>query len=273
MSAGIALVVNADDYGYFDCVSRGILAAHAAGSVGATGVMANGPRFETTAARLRATPALDAGVHLTLSWGEPLTRALAARLAEGRLPGKFAALTAILTGRWPLAEVEAEWDAQIARVADAGLNPVFINSHEHVHMLPALYRVAARLARRHGIRWLRRTTPEWQGAQGLIRNLLLGAMAAATRADSPQPRLLGLAGSGRLGPAELRRALSGLARGGRYELMCHPGEFDAAEVRDGRLLAYHDWSRELAALTDPGFRDHCAQAGIRLVSFRALAAE
>ena len=47
----------------------------------------------------------------------------------------------------------------------------------------------------------------------------------------------------------------------------------AAPLRDGRLLAYHDWSRELAALTDPGFRDHCAQVGIRLVSFRALAAE
>lgn len=273
MSAGIALVVNADDYGYFDCVSRGILAAHAAGSVTATGVMANGPCFASTFAALRATPTLDAGVHLTLSWGEALTPALAARLPDGRLPGKFAALAAVATGRWPLADIEAEWDAQIARVADAGLNPVFINSHEHVHMLPALYRVAARLARRHGIRWLRSTTAEWQGAQGLIRNLLLAAMAACSRADAAQPRLLGLAGSGRLDLPALHRALSGLVPGGRYELMCHPGEFDAAEVRDGRLLAYHDWSRELAALTDPGFRDHCAQAGIRLVSFRALAAE
>lgn len=273
MSAGIALVVNADDYGYFDCVSRGILAAHAAGAVTATGVMANGPRFEATAAALRATPTLDAGVHLTLSWGQPLTQALADRLPEARFPGKFAALAAVASGRWPRAAVEAEWAAQLDRVCSAGLKPAFINSHEHVHMLPALYRVAARLARRHAIRWLRRTTPEWQGAQGLIRNLLLGAMAACTRADTPQPRLLGLAGSGRLGLPDLRRALSGLAAGGRYELMCHPGEYDPAEVSDGRLLAYHDWSRELAALTDPGFRDLCAQAGIRLVSFRALAAE
>ena len=37
------LVVNADDYGYFTAVTRGIPETLDAGSVTATGVLANGP--------------------------------------------------------------------------------------------------------------------------------------------------------------------------------------------------------------------------------------
>ena len=40
------LIVNADDYGYFDHVCAGILDCAAAGTVTATGVLANGPVLE-----------------------------------------------------------------------------------------------------------------------------------------------------------------------------------------------------------------------------------
>ncbi|PWV61107.1 carbohydrate deacetylase [Plasticicumulans acidivorans] len=270
MTASIRLIVNADDYGYFHSVSRGIRAAHRAGAVTATGIMANGPAFAVAVAELAELPQLDLGVHLNLSYGAPLTAALAGRLAQGRFAGKFAALAAVARGHWPLALVAAEWRAQIERCSDAGLKVCFINSHEHVHMYPPLYRIAAGLAAEYGIRWLRRTTPEWHGSQGLLRNLLLGLMAALTPADATQPRLLGLAGSGRLGIPELRTALTGLEAGRTYELMCHPGEFDGAELVDPALRVYHDWSRELAALTHPDFVALCREAGIRLATFREL---
>ena len=37
--------------------------------------------------------------------------------------------------------------------------------------------------------------------------------------------------------------------------MCHPGEFDAQEVTDTRLLRYHDWEGELRTLTSPAARE------------------
>ena len=39
------LIVNADDYGYFPGISRGIIDAHKDGVVTATGVLANGTSF------------------------------------------------------------------------------------------------------------------------------------------------------------------------------------------------------------------------------------
>lgn len=42
-AAPVRLIINADDYGYFTCVNRGILAAAKAGAITATGVLANSP--------------------------------------------------------------------------------------------------------------------------------------------------------------------------------------------------------------------------------------
>ena len=56
-----------------------------------------------------------------------------------------------------------------------------------------------------------------------------------------------------------------------YELMCHPGEFDAQEVTDARLLRYHDWQGELSALTSPAARELLHRYRVRLIGYRHLA--
>jgi predicted glycoside hydrolase/deacetylase ChbG (UPF0249 family) len=73
-SQGAFLIVNADDYGYFRCVSKGILTAATRGIVTATGVMANAPRFVEHAAMLRDCDSLDVGVHLNLKIGRASCR-------------------------------------------------------------------------------------------------------------------------------------------------------------------------------------------------------
>src|SRR5258705_1397190 len=50
-----------------------------------------------------------------------------------------------------LAEVENEWDAQIQKVRDAGISPTHLDGHKHVHMLPGLFEIALKLAKRHDI--------------------------------------------------------------------------------------------------------------------------
>jgi len=71
--ADIKLIVNADDYGYTRSVSRGILDAACSGAVNATGIMANCVYLETMLPELPAAKKPDAGVHLNLTCGEPLT--------------------------------------------------------------------------------------------------------------------------------------------------------------------------------------------------------
>lgn len=277
-SGTVRLIVNADDFGYFPCVSRGIIEAAAAGTVGATGLLANAPRLAEQVPWLEPCGNLDLGVHLNLTSGRPLTRELAERLDQGRFPGVFAMARAILGGRIGMALVRAEWRAQIETLLALGLRLRFLNSHEHLHMLPGLFGTARALAREYGIDALRLTRADWSPPlppPALVRNLVLGPLAwlHARSAGPEPPRFIGLGGSGRLDAAYLERIFARLRPGRVYELMCHPGRLDRTQITDPRLLAYHAWEDELALLTGPDFRALCERHCIRLVNYRVLAAE
>ena len=66
------LIVNADDFGYSESVSAGILRAHQGGIVTATTLMTNAPHTDAAAKLARAARSLDVGVHLVLSFDRPL---------------------------------------------------------------------------------------------------------------------------------------------------------------------------------------------------------
>ena len=271
------LIVNADDYGYFRCVSCGILEAATQGIVTATGVIANVDDLAALAPALRDCPGLDAGVHLNLTAGTPLTPAMRENCARwgGTFPGKFAMVGAVLSGAVRMQDVEHEWQAQIERCLAVGLKLTFLNSHEHIHMLPSLFGIATALAHHYGIAHVRYTgveRPAHWSASALLRSAIVASLQAANawRARPPAPRLLGLEPSGRLDESYLQRVVPRLRRGIVYELMCHPGRLDGAEVKDPRLLAYHDWEGELATLTRPSVRELLQRCGVRLIRYHDL---
>lgn len=276
-SQGAYLIVNADDYGYFDCVSKGILKAATHGIVTATGVFANATHFAEHAARLRDCDALDMGVHLNLTEGLPLTTELRSSLSRwsGRFPGKFAMAAAILFGAIKTDNVSREWRAQIERSLDSGLRVSFLNSHEHMHMLPPLFPVVKMLAKEFDIPHLRFPVSQ-RGVGSSNGSLFRGAVMRGLetinrrRADTPTAHFLGMETSGKLDLRYLERSLSRLGAGEVYELMCHPGEFDAQEVSDTRLLRYHDWAGELSTLTSPAARELLHRHEVRLIGYRHL---
>lgn len=271
------LIVNADDYGCFNCVSKGILRAATHGIVTATGVFANTTHFADNAARLRDCDTLDVGVHLNITEGMPLTTELQHRLSRwsGRFPGKYAMAAAILRGRVKTEDVGREWRAQIERCLDSGLHVRFLNSHEHMHMLPMLFPVARMLAKDYGIAHLRFSTSQvgkgWVNG-ALFRGVVIKAFATINRrhSDTPTPHFLGMETSGKLDLPYLQGILSRLRASEIYELMCHPGEFDTREVTDRGLLRYHNWEGELTTLTSPEARDLLHRHGVRLIGYRHL---
>jgi predicted glycoside hydrolase/deacetylase ChbG (UPF0249 family) len=275
-SPGPCLIVNADDYGYYACVSRGILEAATRGIVTATAVFANAPRLPEFAGWLRDCAHLDTGIHLNLTYGEPLTKGMSARLGRwsGRFPGKFALGLAIVSGAIKPDHVRAEWRAQIERCLDLGLRIRFLNSHEHVHALPQLLAIAAELAHEFRIEHVRLPAGPlaWKSPTAFLRGAIVNAMGigARVRVAGPAPQFLGLEVSGRLDVAYLQRTVPRLRPEGMYELMCHPGRLDASEVRDARLLDYHRWEGELRTLVDPSVRRLLDDHGVRLVRYRDL---
>ena len=273
----IQLIVSADDFGYFRCVSAGIVHAHLHGMVTATAVLSNAEGFREDVALLRSCPGLDLGVHLNLTTGAPLSDRLRALCLDtgGRLPSKFRVLKWILAGHLAEADIETEWRMQIQAALDAGLTLRFLNSHEHVHMLPRALQAIHRLAREFGIRHLRLPVPDrlniWPPG-AFLRDVSLGVLTwrGGARGEAPPAKFVGLGDSGRLNAGVLRKRFAALKPGTVYELMCHPGFHDVAEVKDSRLLAYHDWEGEVRALTDTALQQWMRETGIRLVSYRDL---
>ncbi len=128
-----SLIVNADDLGWTEGVNRGIAEAHRNGIVTSASLLANGAAFESGVELAQTTPGLGIGVHLNLSDGEPVAqRELVTTLLNdsGELEGRPESLLIRLARRSVLLEeVEREWDAQIQKVRDFGVEPTHLDGH------------------------------------------------------------------------------------------------------------------------------------------------
>jgi len=279
-AADRTLVVNADDVGLHAGITDGAIAAHDAGVVGSCSVVATGPGFADAAARLRARPALDVGVHLALTGGVPLSPAAeVTSLVDGggRLPPDWRVPAwRAATGRLRPDEVERELRRQVARVLDAGLAVSHLDGHEHLHALPGVLEIVVAVAVELAIPFVRcpRESEPWRGgparAPALVALDRLGRRAAQrVRAAGLRHagRTLGIARAGRLDLDELLRLIGGVD--GICELVCHPGLGQAG--LEAALGVGYRWEAETRALGDPSVRATLAARGVRLATFRELA--
>jgi predicted glycoside hydrolase/deacetylase ChbG (UPF0249 family) len=273
------LIINADDFGFSDGVTRGIIEAHAAGSVTSTSMLANGIDWENAVRFARATRTLGVGVHLNLVQGRPLLRVPSLTdHRTGELRGLGELGRRAMTGRIDAGELAAELRAQIERVRQAGITVTHLDSHRHAHVLPGIFPVVCRVAAEAGIRVLR-IPREPLGLNPLdlaatSRKLVLAAALRASRAlpldsalvTTDHFRGVSLQGGTHF-ERRLRRTLDTLEPGST-ELMVHPGYVDAA------LAAQDPYTRpreiELATLTSAGTRERLARGDIELVGFSAL---
>jgi len=290
------LIVNADDLGWTEGVNRGIAEAHQNGIVTSASLLANGAAFGNGVELARAMPGLGVGVHLNLSEGEPAAaRELVTSLLNdrGELENRPESLLLKLARRSVvLEEVEREWDEQIRRVRSAGLEPTHLDGHRHVHMLPGLFEIALRLAKRHGIAAIRISHEESsmrvalsagakqkgtvvmkQGVQA--RGLKLLAPDAHEKAEragiATADYFCGIAQTGEMTKEGVVRLLEILPEG-TTELMCHPGYADEALAKSATRLQ-KSREQELNILTDTDVRNLVASQGIRLIDYGFVAQE
>ncbi len=287
------LIVNADDYGLTRGVNRGIVEAHRRGIVTSTSWLANGAAFEPGLELARQHPQLESGVHLNLTQGRPIAPAEAVASLTGR-DGRFAYAAArlgwaMLRGRVRAAEIEIELRAQIQKLIAAGIEPVHLDGHQHIHVLPGVAPAVIRLAREFGIRrvrspWERATASGLQAEAAFPRaparrRQWLVARAVAHYARGFEARLdaaglihparfYGIRHTGRLDTAALRGLLTNLPEGDA-ELMCHPGYADD-ELRGAGTRLQASRELELQALTSAEAKDELERQQIRLIGAREL---
>jgi predicted glycoside hydrolase/deacetylase ChbG (UPF0249 family) len=235
--------------------------------------MANGPALEKWLEPLRALKNFSVGIHLNGSLGYPLTEAMRGELkgTQGEFPLKGTLLSSLLLGRISAAVLLSEWRAQIQRCLAFGLQLRFLNSHEHVHMLPMLYSKVRDLAAEFRIPYVRAPEPEWGpivSLAGCIRSSAFSTLKMLVpRPSQPEPVLIGVAQSGKLDLHYCEWRFKRLRAGGSYELMCHPGWKDGDALKDPRLGAYHDWEGELQLLTSDAFGSLLTDHRIELTTY------
>jgi chitin disaccharide deacetylase len=284
------LIVNADDLGWTDGVNRGIVEAFHHGIVTSASLLANGPAFAGAIQAAKSSAGLGVGVHLNLSDGPPIAdpeTVMSLVNDDGEFAGGPESLLLKRARRGlALREVEEEWDAQIQRVREAGIQPTHIDGHKHVHMLPGLLEIALRLAKRHGIGAIRVSLEESslraalasgakhragvvmkQGVQA--RGLKLLARDARKQAEragiATADYFCGIAQTGQLTREGVVQLLKSLPEG-TTELMCHPGYVDEALEKTGTRLR-ESRQAEMEILTDTGIRKLVASQGIRLIDY------
>jgi len=288
------LIVNADDFGWSEAVTAGILKAHREGIVTSTTLMANLPGAEEALRRARReAPNLAVGIHLNLTEGRPVApcdevadildaggcfvRSLAALLRKVRFSRA--------ARRAALREIEA----QVLWARAHGLEPSHADSHKHVHLMPPLLPGVVEVARRQGIRAIRTTVevrlpglgrllPTGWSTRDRLRQLLLRKIATrwGTRA---RPRVLeaglattdwffGVRATGGISAALVEHLLRH-APEGTGELMVHPGLPDTRRGGRPTRLA-ESRPRELEALCDPRVRQAAGAGGWAWATYKDL---
>src|SRR5262245_38287108 len=283
------LIVNADDLGWTVGVNRGIAEAHRNGIVTSTSLLSNGGAFADGVKTAKEIPGLGVGVHLNLSDGSPIAPAEQVRTLlredDGFAGGAENLLLRLTTRRLDIREVEKEWNAQIEKVRAAGIRPTHLDGHKHVQMLPGLFGIALRLAKRHGIEAVRvsdeasqvrtalsdrnesKSIALKQGVQARgLKLLARDARAMAERAGiATADYFCGIAQTGALTKAGVKKLLENLPEG-TTELMCHPGYADE-ELRKSVTRLQESRQTELEILTDKTVRKRVAELGIRLINY------
>jgi predicted glycoside hydrolase/deacetylase ChbG (UPF0249 family) len=284
------LIVNADDLGWTEGVNRGIAEAHRHGIVTSASLLANGCAIKLAL----TTPGLGVGVHLNLSDGPPVADPEAVTSLvndKGELAGGPESLLLRLARRGVAPdEVEMEWDAQIQKVRETGVRPTHVDGHKHVQMLPGLFEIALRVAKRHGIDAIRisheasslRTALASGATKGSVmkqgvqaRGLKLLARDARELAEragvATADYFCGIAQTGELTRVGLLRLLEVLPEG-TTEFMCHPGYMDA-ELEKSATRLKGSRQTEVEILTDMQIRNVVASQGIRLIDYAFVAQE
>ena len=151
------LIVNADDLGYTEGVSRGILEAHERGIVTSTSLMVDPPAAKHAVELARRAPDLSVGLHALLD-GVPPERC------------------------------EAELTRQLARFEElVGGRPTHLDSHHHTHRDPGVNEVFVSFGEAEGLPMRDATVrhdPRYYGAAAIEVERLLELVGTLEEGDT-----------------------------------------------------------------------------------------
>ncbi len=258
------LIINADDFGLTQGINRAVLALNAKRVLTSSTLMASASYAEEAAQAALLQPALGIGCHLVLVDGVPVLPAAELPTLVDQRSGRFRGslgtfVRACLLGHIDEREIQAEAEAQIARIQSFGLHPTHLDTHKHTHMFAPVLRAVTRAAQSREVRCVRNPfEPRWSIAATVGAPLLRRIQVNLLRQLEPAflrvvrdaglfttDGAIGVLATGTLDAATLKALLSAMPPG-TWEFVTHPGYNDIPLAKAGtRLLAARETELEM----------------------------
>lgn len=150
------IIINADDLGSSVGVNDEIFTLMTDVKISSASLMANGPAFEEAVTKIRLFKEYSFGCHLNLTEFKPLTNSQIMRdfriIDESGFTGK---LREVSFKPSLLRELYIELEQQIIKVLDNKIHISHIDSHQHIHTIPALFLVFKKIQKKFKIRKVR----------------------------------------------------------------------------------------------------------------------
>ncbi|GAB2496191.1 carbohydrate deacetylase [Alkalibacterium psychrotolerans] len=244
------LIINADDFGYSRAINFGIIDSYKNGILTSTTIMPNMPGFEHATELAKENPGLGIGVHLTLTCGSPLSPSVPSLTEDG----EFRNLS-FYERPFSIDEDELyeEWDLQIKRVLDAGINPSHLDTHHHVNMFDPLQEVFVKLARKY--RLPVRNNFNVPDDISTVNRFFIDLDNLGATKDVWKPLIV-------------NSLIQDYHKYGTVEAMCHPGYLDDTVFENSALLKNRvSMARELM---DDSYKELLENHNIKLGTFRNI---
>jgi predicted glycoside hydrolase/deacetylase ChbG (UPF0249 family) len=284
------LIVNADGFGFGGGATQGIFdAIRDGGFISSISVNANFPEIERLRELVVQFPEISVGVHLNCLAGRPcLPASQVPSLVDEEgffFNSKF--MGRLRRGKISLAELEAEFDAQIFRAkyfAGARVTHLDSQANSHLSYLPLFLKLAKkwgleRMRNNASLICLESPTPRSTRAKAYVRKPHVWLMHRyrkwqMRRAQAAGMRMadmlitVGYAGTGDKSLYENWQRILRNLPDGTYEIYCHPAYPD--ETLRRWSYYYEERGRELEILRGGQLRQLATDLGIQLVPFHAL---
>ena len=278
------VIINADDFGLCEGVNKAIAMAYTKGVLTSATIMANTYSSDEAVKLAKSMPNLGVGIHLNLTEGSPISKDSQVKCLSNKNsefvfnPGKLFFLS-MLSSKIREA-VRLELDAQVQWLIKKELRPTHIDSHKHIHTIPAIFKIVTGLAEKYDIpviRWpierQKFTSGYWPDPdiKGLIRSKIIRLLARINKLQNPRyfktDGFLGIAHTGQIN-VSFFRSVSLQNSASVLEIMTHPGFTEGLNPAKTRLLEQREI--ELDALCSERTKLYFEKAGIELVHYGQL---
>ena len=135
------LIINADDFGLTRAISDKIIDTFKIGNLSSTSLLVNTPASEYAIKLAKNNPQLGVGLHFNLTEGRALTGVSSITDLHGLFFNKMR-INCLKTLRLiDLQDIKNELEMQFEYIINAGLSPSHIDSHQHIHMNPKIFKI------------------------------------------------------------------------------------------------------------------------------------